>query len=114
MNPTGPLGCRVQRVNILPWVRSRNERKICTHPTVLLMQPPIAPQISSLLQLDVNNWVDKLGQGAFGVAYQVRSKQTGTPLCAKKIQLDSTTTFGLFHISILSLFALLAFFYFAW
>ena len=47
--------------------------------------------ITSLTQLDVNDWRDTLGQGGFGAAYKVRHRVTRDYLCAKKIRLDSTT-----------------------
>ena len=63
------------------------------------MQPPnTSANITSLTQLDVNDWKNKLGQGAYGETYKVHSKVGGYSLCAKKIHIDSTTPFDFYHL----------------
>ena len=52
---------------------------------------------TSLNQLDVNDWKNKIGRGTYGETYKITSKVGGYPLCAKRIQLDSTTPFDFYH-----------------
>ena len=62
-----------------------------------MLTPNYSETFTSLSQLDVNDWKNKLGKGTYGEAYKVTSKVGGYPLCAKRIQLDSTTPFDFYN-----------------